>query len=366
MNYSVKRRALLLGAGGMTAAIATRPALAQPTYRWRMISRWDAQFPNQFAAAQRLAQRIAQMSDGRLTIEVLPPPANEPTENTLKAVQNGTVELCRSLAYHWRSQSPVFDFFFVAPFGFTQDEMNTWLRYFGGQELWDEAYAPLGVKAFAVGALGAQSFGWFRQEINSVSDLQGIRFRTTGLGVDILNKLGVKAVNLPPKQIIPAMQAGEIDAFELVGPQVDLQFGAQKVAPFYYFPSYNQPSGMVELVVNRAKYEALPQDLQQIVAIAAQSEHDQGLAEANAGNAQALQTLITQHQTQVRQLPQEVLMALGTASGEIIAEVRSSADDITRRTIESFRNARQVLMAWSNATEKSFLSSRTLSFDYDQ
>jgi TRAP-type mannitol/chloroaromatic compound transport system substrate-binding protein len=366
MNYSIKRRALLLGAGSMTAAIAARPASAQTSYRWRMISRWDAQFPNQFAAAQRLAQRIAQMSDGRLTIEVLPPPTDEPTENTLKAVQNGTVELCRSLAYHWRSQSPAFDFFFVAPFGFTQDEMNTWLRYFGGQELWDEAYAPLGVKAFAAGALGAQSFGWFRQEINSVSDLEGTRFRTTGLGVDILTKLGVKAVNLPPKQIIPAMQAGEIDAFELVGPQVDLQFGAQKVAPFYYFPSYNQPSGMIELVVNRAKYEALPQDLQQIVAIAAQAEHDQGLAEANAGNAQALQTLITEHEVQVRQLPQEVLMALGTTSGEIIAEVRSAGDDITRRTIKSFRNARQLLMAWSDTTEKSFLSSRTLGFDYDQ
>jgi TRAP-type mannitol/chloroaromatic compound transport system substrate-binding protein len=364
MNHSVKRRALLLGTGGMAAAMVARPVSAQPTYQWRMISRWNAQFPNQFAAAQRLAQRIAQMSDGRLMIEVLPPPANEPPEDTLRAVQNGSVELCRSLAYDWRSLSPAFDFFFVAPFGFTQDEMNTWLHYFGGQELWDEAYAPLGVKAFAAGALGAQSFGWFRQEINGVGDLSGMRFRTTGLGVEILTKLNMRAVNLPPNQIIPAMQAGEIDAFELVGPQVDLQFGAPQVAPFYYFPSYNQPSGLVELVVNRAKYDDLPQDLQQIIAIAAQAEHEQGLAEANAGNAKALQTLITEHQTQVRQLPPAVLMALGAASGEIIAEVRSSGDDITQRTIDSFRDTRQLLMAWSEMTEKSFLSSRALGFTY--
>jgi TRAP-type mannitol/chloroaromatic compound transport system substrate-binding protein len=360
------RRSFLLSAGVTATATTVLPKLAtaQSTYRWRMMSRWDAQFPNQFVAAQRLANRIAVLSGGRLTIEVLLPPTNEPTENTLKAVQNGSIELCRSLAYHWRSQSKAFDFFFVAPFGFTQDEMNTWLRYFGGQELWDEAYAPFGVKAFPAGALGAQSFGWFRQEIKSLNDLRDLRFRTTGLGVDIMAKLGVKAVNLPPNQIIPAMRANEINAFELVGPQVDLHFGAYQVASFYYFPSYNQPSGMIELVINKAKYDALPDDLKQVLAIATQAEHDQGLAEANAGNAKALKTLTTGHGVQIRQLPQDVLMALGNASGEVIANVRASGDDITKRTIDSFQNARQILTAWNGITEQSFLTSRALSFDY--
>jgi TRAP-type mannitol/chloroaromatic compound transport system substrate-binding protein len=347
----------------LTLPKSTKLTMAQSTYRWRMLSRWDAQFPNQFVAAQRLANRIAVLSGGRLTIEVLPPPANEPAENTLKAVQDGSIELCRSLAYHWRSQSSAFDFFFVAPFGFTQDEMNTWLRYFGGQELWDEAYAPLGVKSFPAGALGAQSFGWFRQEITNLSDLKNLRFRTTGLGVDIMKKLGVSAVNLPPNQIIAAMRTGEIDAFELVGPQVDLQFGAHQVAPFYYFPSYNQPSGMVELVINKAKYDALPEDLQQVIAIATQAEHDQGLAEANAGNAKALKILTTDHNVQVRQLPQAILMALGNVSSEVLAGIRASGDSISKRTIDSFQNARQLLMAWSNLTEQSFLTARALDSD---
>jgi TRAP-type mannitol/chloroaromatic compound transport system substrate-binding protein len=212
---SIHRRSLLVGAGAVATLATAIPkrAIAQFTYRWRMVSRWDPQFPNQFAAAQRLAARIAALSGGRLIIEVLPPPANQPAEETLKAVQNGTVELCRSLPYHWRSQSPAFDFFFVAPFGFTQDEMNAWLRYFGGQELWDEAYAALGVKAFPVGSLDAQSFGWFRQEIHNLGDLQGTRFRTTGLGITVMSQLGVKAVNLPPSEILAAVQAGELDAF---------------------------------------------------------------------------------------------------------------------------------------------------------
>jgi TRAP-type mannitol/chloroaromatic compound transport system substrate-binding protein len=363
---SMQRRSFLVGAGVAATAATVLPKLAtaQSSYRWRMVSRWDTQFPNQFAAAQRLANRIAVLSGGRLTIEVLPPPANEPTEQTLKAVQNGSIELCRSLAYHWRSQSKAFDFFFVAPFGLTQNEMNTWLRYFGGQGLWDEAYAPLGVKAFPAGTLGAQSFGWFRREIKSSSDLQNVRFRTTGPGVEIMTKIGAKAVNLPPNQIIPAMKAEKIDAFELVGPQVDLHFRTYEVASFYYFPSYNQPSGMIELVVNKAKYDALPEDLKQVIAIATQAEHDQGLAEANAGNAKALRILTTEHGVQLRQLPQDVLIALGNASGEVIADIRASGDDITKRTIDSFRSTRQTLMSWSGITEQSFLMSRALRFVY--
>jgi TRAP-type mannitol/chloroaromatic compound transport system substrate-binding protein len=295
---------------------------------------------------------------------VLPPNANEPAENTLKAVREGLVEMCRSLSYHWRSLSPAFDFFFVAPFGFTQNEMNTWLRYFGGQELWDEAYASFGVKAFPAGSLGAQSFGWFRRDIKSLNDLKDLRFRTTGLGVDIMSKIGTKAVNLPPDRIISTAKARKLDGFELVGPQVDLHFKLHEVASFYYFPSYNQPSGTIELVVNKAQYDALPKELQQIIAIATQAECDLGLAQANAGNAKALNTLVTRHNVRVRQLPKDVLIALGNASGEVISEIRASGDDISKKTIDSFRNARQSLMSWSNTTELSFLMARTLPFTY--
>jgi TRAP-type mannitol/chloroaromatic compound transport system substrate-binding protein len=365
-NFLLKRRSFLAGVGAAAAltTVVTKPAFSQERYRWRMVSQWTPDFPDQFVAAQRLAARIDMLSGGRLTIEVLPPKDGVPAEETLKSVRNGSVEMCRSLSYHWRSQSPAFDFFFVAPFGFTQNEMNTWLRYFGGQDLWDEAYAPLGVKAFPSGSLGAQAFGWFRREIESLNDLKGLRFRTTGLGIDVMSKLGVKAMNLKPNEILPAMQSKKLDAFELVGPLVDLHFGLYKAASYYYFPSYNQPSGMIELVVNKAKYDALPSDLQQVLAIAAQAEHDRGLAEANAGNARALNTLITEHGVQVRQLPQDVLVALGTASGEVLEEIRASGDEISKRTIDSFKNARQVLMAWSLATEQSFLNARTLPFTY--
>jgi TRAP-type mannitol/chloroaromatic compound transport system substrate-binding protein len=359
------RRSFLTGLGAAAAIVPIERAVAKSSkYRWRMISRWSPTFPNQFAAAQRLANRIATFSGGELSIEVLPPPENEPTEATLKAVRDGSIEMCRSLAYHWRSQSKAFDFFFVAPFGFTQDEMNAWLRYFGGQELWDQAYASFGVKAFPVGSLGAQSFGWMRQDVKGLSDLKGLRFRTTGLGVEILSRLGLQAINLPPNQIVPAVKANRLDAFELVGPQVDLHFKLHEVASFYYFPSYNQPSGMVELVVNQAKYEALPKSLQEVITIATQAEHDQGLAEANAGNARALQTLVTQHQVQVRQLPQDILIALGNASGEILADLENSGDSITQRTIQSFKSSRQLLMAWSKESDRSFLNARTLPFRY--
>ncbi|NHC35800.1 TRAP transporter substrate-binding protein [Scytonema millei] len=368
---SIQRRNFLLGAAASaTAAIAIgsqthQTAKAQSAeFRWRMVSRWDKTFPDQLAAGQRLADRIAAMSGGRLVIEVLPPDTVVPSSEALKAVSNGTVEMSRSLAYDWRTQSPVLEFFFVVPYGFTQNEISVWLHYFGGQELWDAAYAPFGVKAFPAGSLGAQSFGWFRNEINTLNDLKGMRFRTTGVAADVISKLGVRPVSMDLEEIRQAMPAGKLDGFELVGPLVDLHYGLHKIAPYYYFPSYNQPSGLVELVVNREKYEALPTDLQQIVAIAAQAEHDQGFAEANAGNARALQTLSRDYNIQVRQLPPDVMKALGNASGEVIAEMRSRGDRLTKRTIDSFLSTRQVLMQWSQVTEQSFLTARTLPFTY--
>ncbi|MEM1368053.1 MAG: TRAP transporter substrate-binding protein [Cyanobacteria bacterium P01_H01_bin.15] len=371
VHNRLKRRNLLLGAAASTTvAIAighqsNRTAKAQSVeYRWRMVSRWDETFPDQLAAGQRLADRIAAMSQGRLVIEVLPPDVAVPFPETLQAVNDGTVEMSRSLAYDWRSQFPVLEFFFVVPYGMTQTEMSAWLYYFGGQELWDEAYANFGVKAFPAGSLGAQSFGWFRNEINSLSDMQGLRFRTTGVAADVLAKLGASPVSMGLDEIRQGMQAETLDGFELVGPLVDLHYGLQTLAPHYYFPSYNQPSGLVELLVNRAQYEALPADLQQIIAIAAQAEYEQGFAEANAGNARALQTLINEHNVQVRQLPPDVLKGLGSASGEVVAEMRSSGDELMQRTIDSFLSARQVLMRWNQVTEQSFLSARALPFTY--
>lgn len=353
-----------------TAMMIRRPHTQQvahaqlPQFRWRMVSRWNETFPDQLAAAQRLSSRIAVMSQGRLVIDVLLPDEVVPFSETLKAVSNGTIEMCRSLSYDWRTQSPALEFFFVFPYGFTQNEMSTWLHYMGGQALWDETYAPFGVKAFPAGSLGSQSFGWFRNEINSLDDLKGLRFRTTGVAADVMSRVGVNPENMGLDALRQAMQAEELDGFEFVGPRVDLHYGIHTLAPYYYFPSYNQPSGLVELVVNRAQYEALPVDLQQIVAIAAQAEYEQGLAEANAGNANALNTLITQYGVQVRQLSPDILAALGNASGEVIAEMRSNGDERVRQTIDSFLSARQILMRWSEVSEQSYLNARALPFVY--
>ena len=372
-QHPVTRRGVVLGAiaASTTTAITLShsytPQVAnaqQPEFQWRMVSRWDDAFPDQLAAAQRLASRVAAMSDGRLMIEVVPPNGIVPFSDTLNAVSDGTVEMCRSLTYDWRLQSPVLELFTVVPYGFTQNEMSAWLYYLGGQELWDEAYAPFGVKGFPAGSLGAQSFGWFRNEINSLDDLQGLRFRTTGVAVDVMSRVGASAIPMGLNEIRQALQADELDGFELVGPLVDFHFGLHELAPYYYFPSYNQPSGLVELMVNRAQYEALPNDLQQIVAIAAQAEYEQGLAEANFGNARALNTLITQHGVQIRQVPADVLTALGNASGDIIADMASGGDEMMKRTLDAFLSARQILREWSQVSEQSYLNARALPFAY--
>src|SRR5690606_22782857 len=160
--------------------------------------------------AAAFARRVEQMSDGRLTFklysggELVPPFAVE------DAVQNGTTEIGHSTPYYAAGKNSALHYFSAVPFGMTAEEPTAWLRHGGGQELWDEILAERGLRAFYCGNSGQQSAGWFRREINSVSDLSGLNMRIAGLGGEAMRKLGVNAVLLPPQEIFPAFQSGAI------------------------------------------------------------------------------------------------------------------------------------------------------------
>ena len=67
--------------------------------------------------------------------------------------------------------------FSTVPFGLTAQEMNGWLQFGGGLELWQELYAPFDVVPMAAGNTGVQMGGWFNKEINGVEDLRGLKMR---------------------------------------------------------------------------------------------------------------------------------------------------------------------------------------------
>lgn len=340
-------------------------AVQQKRITWRMVTTWPQNFPGLGVGAQRLADRITQMSDGRLTIQVYPAGSLVPALGTFDAVIEGSAEMAHGAAYYWQNKSQATNFFTGVPFGMTSREMAAWIRYMGGQEIWDKVYDQYGVKGFLSGDTGTQAGGWFRGELKGVEDIQGLRFRTPGLGGQVWSRMGATVVNMAGGEIFTALQSGALDAAEFVGPYNDLALGFHQIMKDYYFPSFIEPGLATELVVNKSKFAELPADLQKIVELACQAEYDQVASDFYANDPIALNTLVTQHGVRVRQFPDSILQAGAVAAKTIMAELRGSNDALTRETAESFVKSLNVLRTRTETTDMAFLRARERFYTLD-
>lgn len=353
-----------VGAAAATTGLAT-PAIAQGNATWRMVTTWPKNFPGLGVGAQRLADRITAATGGRLTIQVFAAGEMVPGLQALDAVIDGSAEMSHGAAYYWQNKSQGLSFFTGVPYGMTSREMTGWVRYLGGQEIWDEIYDQFGLQGFLSGDTGTQAGGWFKNELTGVSDVQGLRFRTPGLGGQVWGKLGASVTNLAAGEIFAALQSGTLDAAEFVGPYNDLALGFYQIAKNYYFPSFIEPGLATELVVDKAKFTALPADVQQIVKDVCQAEYDSVAADFAANDPRALQALVNEHQVQIRQFPDEILEAGANAAKELLTEIREGGDDLTKKTAESFIAALKVVRQKTEGTDTLFLRAREQYFTLD-
>jgi TRAP-type mannitol/chloroaromatic compound transport system substrate-binding protein len=350
---------LLSGCGkecetGPTAATAAAP---QQTYHWKLVTTWPKNFPGLGAAPENFAKAVNEMSNGRLQIKVYG--ANElvPAMGVFDAVAGGAAEMGHGAAYYWKGKIPAAQFMTAVPFGMNAQEMNGWLHYGGGLDLWRKLYAKYDLVPFAGGSTGVQMAGWFKQEITSVADLQGLKMRIPGLAGEVFQRIGGVPVTLPGGDIFTAMQTGSIDATEWVGPYNDLTFGLHKVAKFYYYPGWQEPGAMLEFITNAAAWNSLPPDLQAIVTAAARAVNQDMLDEYTARNNTALKELVEKHGVQLKRLPDDVLAALRTASDQVIQEV-IAADADAREIYESFSAFQRDVESYTRISEEAFLQTR--------
>lgn len=346
-----------IGAGAVVAAAAA-PAFAQQRLEWRMVTTWPRNFPGLGVGAQRLADRITTLSDGRLTVKVFPAGEMVPALQSFDAVIEGSAEMSHGAAYYWQNKSAATSFFTGVPYGMTSRELSAWVRFMGGQEIWDKIYDQFGVKGFLSGDTGTQAGGWFRKEIKSLADIKGINFRTPGLGGQVWQRLGANVVNMPAGEIYQALQTGALDAAEFVGPYNDLALGFYQICKEYHMPSFIEPGLATELVVNKSKFSALPKDLQQIVEIACQAEYDQVASDFYANDPIALKTLVEKHGVNIRYFPEDVLEAGAKAAMDIVNELRQHKDALTRETAESFVKSLNILRARTENIDLAFALAR--------
>ncbi len=347
--------------GAATAAAATTlamPAIAQDVINWRMVTTWPKNFPGLGVGAARLAERIGKASGGRLNITVYSAGELVPALGALDAVIDGSAEMSHGAAYYWQNKSQGLSFFTGVPYGMTSRELTAWVRFLGGQEIWDKIYDQFGIQGFLSGDTGTQAGGWFRKDLNSVADIQGLRFRTPGLGGKVWQALGASVTNMAAGDIFAALQSGTLDAAEFVGPYNDLALGFYQICKNYYFPSFIEPGLATEITVSKAKFQALPADLQEIVKTCAQAAYDNVASDMYANDPRALATLVSEHGVQVKRFPDEILEAGAKAALDILQGLRDGGDALTKETAESYVSALNLLRTRTEGTDSPFLQAR--------
>ncbi|MGI9346280.1 MAG: TRAP transporter substrate-binding protein [Gammaproteobacteria bacterium] len=300
------------------------------TYNWRMVTSWPPNSPGLGTAANELARNIETMSAGRLKIKVYGAGELVPALEVFEAVSSGSAHMGHSASYYWRGKIPAAQFFSAVPFGMTVNEQNAWLYYGGGLELWHEIYEPFGLTAFPAGNTGPQWAGWFNKELNTTDDLRGLIMRIPGLGGEVMVQAGAQQQQLPGNEIFTALETGTIDAAEWVNPFVDLSMGFYQVAKYYYYPAWHEQSVTLELLINDAAWQELPQDLQAIVQSAARAANADMPDLFAARNPEILQQLVQEHGVELRPLPKELLLELRTHAQRSIAELVQSDPDFAR------------------------------------
>ena len=330
---------------------------AKQTYEWKMVTSWPKNFPGLGTAANKLAQLIEEMSDRRLIITVYGGGELVGPLEVFDAVARGTAEMGHSSPFYWQGKSEAAQLFTAMPFGLTAQEKNAWLYYGGGMELWEKTYAKFNLVPLAAGNTGVQMGGWFNKEINSIADLRGLKTRIPGLGGSILTRAGAITVTLPGAELFSALQSGAIDAAEWVGPYNDLALGLYKVAKYYYYPGWQEPSAVLEAMVNKDAFDSLPPDLQSIVIAASRVVNDETLSEFTANNNLALQTLIAEHEVEMREFPQEVLTELARITEEEMNAI-SDRNPEFKEVYESIKEFRARVMQWHEYSENSYMKAR--------
>lgn len=325
-----KSRRLFLKGGGVVAAGAAASVIAAPTVVAqspivvKMQSSWPASDAFQEMAGQYV-QRVEAMSGGRIKIDLLPAGAVVGAFQVIDAVNDGVIDAAHTVPVYWYGKHKAASFFGTGPvWGGSAATMLAWFYVGGGKDLYRELTQDI-LKLNMVGFMGfpmpAQPFGWFKNPVENVGQVKGLKYRTVGLAADLLQQLGMSVAQLPGGEIVPAMERGVIDAFEFNNPTSDMRFGAQDVAKNYMLASYHQASESFEFQFNKDFFEDLEPDLQAIL--------QYGVEAASSGNyfwalkqySDDLEKLQKEHGVKVLRTPADVMDAQLAAWDKLIDQL---------------------------------------------
>jgi len=353
-DHSMPRRKFLTAAATTTAAAGAMVtgfpfvAKANTPIRWRFQSTW----PNTFIyheVAVDWTRKVQELTDGRLTIQMLSAGSVVPGLQVQDATTDGILDGAHGIPGFWFGKNTAFGLYGAGPdFGMNSMQLLGWVEYGGGKELYREVQQASGVdvESFLLGPVPPEPLGWFNKEINSVEDLRGLRFRTAGLAVDMFNELGMSTVQMAPADIVPALDRGVLDAAEFASATDDRTMGFPDVAKFYYQHSYHMMNNPCEIMINRRRYNALPDDIKVILKHASHAAS----ADMHWKNMHRMSQDYIELQemgVDTRRTPVSVLQAQLKAWDKVI-EKHSANNPLFTRVIESQKTWARRVVYWHN------------------
>ncbi|MBF0267106.1 MAG: TRAP transporter substrate-binding protein [Alphaproteobacteria bacterium] len=353
----MERRKFLKSAGlGLAASAVAAPAIAQtttmPEIKWRCASSFPKSLDTIFGAAEVISKRVEAATGGKFQIRVFAGGEIVPGLQVLDAVKDGTVECGHTANYYYFGKDPTFAFDCAVPFGMTARMMNAWMYVGGGLEVLREFFAQHNVIQFPAGNTGVQMGGWFRKEIKSVKDMQGLKMRIGGFAGQVMSKLGLVPQQIAGGDIYPSLEKGTIDAAEWVGPYDDEKLGFYKVAKYYYYPGWWEGGPQLSLNVNINEWKKLPPAYQAILESACAEANVYMMAKYDAQNPDALKRLVG-NGVQLRAFPKDVLDACFKAAEEVYAETAASNANF-KKVFEHWKAFRDMEYSWFRIAEHTY------------
>ncbi len=320
--------------------------------RWRLASSFPRSLDILFGAAERMAERVKELTGGNFEIKAYQGGEIVPPLEVLDATQKGSVEMGHTAGYYYIGKRPALAFDTIVPFGMTVRQQNAWFYSGGGLEMIRELLADFNVINFPGGNTGVQMGGWFRSPIAGLADLKGLKMRIPGLGGEVMKRLGATAQVIPGSEVYVSLERGAIDAAEWVGPYDDVKLGLHQVAKNYYYPGWWEPSAALSYYVNRDAWEKLPKEYQSALQVACAESNITMTAAYDVGNVQALQKIRAAGVT-LRPFPQDVMEAAYRTTNELLEE-QAAKDPEYDRILQAYRKWQRESADWFSLGEKTY------------
>ncbi len=343
---------LVAGCGGASSENGAPNVQTRQNVRWRLASSFPRSLDTIYGVAETMAERLEALTDGRFQIRSYPGGELVPAFEVLSAVQEGTVQMGHSASYYFVGKNAALAFDACVPFGLTARQYNAWLYHGGGLDLLCGLFSDFNIVNLPGGNTGTQMGGWFRDPVNSLEDMQGLRMRIPGLGVRVMNRLGVNVQNIPGGEIYPALERGTIDATEWVGPYDDEKLGFHEVAKNYYYPGWWEPGPALTFYVNQRAWDGLSSDYREALAVACDAASVRMLASYDAKNPAAFERLL-QKGVQARPFPPDVMQAALDASTAMLEE-EATASPSFRQVYDAYTTFRTDSFRWFDTAEQAF------------